>query len=79
MLIPIKMILKAHEARTGEVISLNALAREMVAKGLFRSFGSARGVITYNKCGRAKSADYELIKFLMTRFDIKSMDEIIEQ
>jgi len=79
MKISIKSILEAHRARTGERVSLNQIAREMTAEGLFRNFASARGMIYYNTSGKAKMLDIELIKFLMTRFDIKSMDEIIEQ
>ena len=79
MKISIKAILEAHKARTGENVSQNQLAREMTAKGLFCSFASARGMIYYNTSGKAVMLDTKIIKFLMARFDIKSMDEIIEQ
>lgn len=78
MKIAIKTILEAHKARTGEVIYQDALAREMVKEGLFSSFESARNMIQYNSSGEAKSADYALVEFLMRRFEIKSMDQIIE-
>ena len=79
MKISIKAILEAHKARTGETVSQNQLAREMTAEGLFRNFASARGMIFYNTSGKAKSLGIEMIEFLMTRFNIKSMDEIVEQ
>ena len=79
MKIQIKAILEAHKLRTGENVSLYRLAKEMTDKGLFRSFASARGMIYYNTSGKAIMLDTKIIKFLMTRFDIKSMDEIIEQ
>jgi len=78
MKIQIKSILEAHKARTGERVSLNQIAREMTSEGLFRNFASARGMIFYNTSGKAKSADYALVEFLMRRFEIKSMDQIIE-
>ena len=79
MKISIKAILEAHKARTGERLSLNQIAREMTSEGLFRSFASARGMIYYNTSGKAIMLDTKIIKFLMTRFNIKSMDEIVEQ
>ncbi len=79
MKISIKSILQAHKDRTGETVSQNQLAREMTAEGLFRNFASARGMIYYNTSGRAKGLDVEMIVFLMKRFDITDMNEIIEQ
>lgn len=79
MKISIKSILQTHKTRTGETVSQNQLAREMTAEGLFRNFASARGMIYYNTSGRAKGLDVEMIEFLMKRFDITDMNEIIEQ
>ena len=79
MKISIKSILQAHKTRTGETVSQNQLARKMTAEGLFRNFASARGMIYYNTSGRAKGLDVEMIEFLMKRFDITDMNEIIEQ
>ena len=79
MKIQIKSILEAHKLRTGENVSLYRLAKEMTDKGLFRSFESARGMIYYNTSGKAKMLDIDLIKFLMSRFNIDNMNEIIEQ
>ena len=77
MKIQIKSILEAHEARTGENVSLNQLAREMTSAGLFRSFASARGMIFYNTSGKAKSLDIGMIEFLKKRFNLTT-SEIIE-
>lgn len=79
MKIAIKTILEAHKLRTGENVSLYRLAKEMTDKGLFRSFESARGMIYYNTSGKAKMLDIDMIKFLMSRFNIDNMNEIIEQ
>lgn len=78
MKIAIKTILEAHKLRTGENVSLYRLAKEMTDKGLFSSFESARGMIYYNTSGKAKMLDIDMIKFLMSRFNIDNMNEIIE-
>jgi hypothetical protein len=77
MKISIKAILEAHKLRTGENVSQNQLAREMTAKGLFRSFASARGMIFYNTSGKAKSLDIEMIEFLKRRFNLTT-SQVIE-
>jgi len=77
MKISIKSILEAHRARTGERVSLNQIAREMTAEGLFCSFASARGMIYYNTSGKAKSLDIEMIEFLKRRFNLTT-SQVIE-
>lgn len=79
MKINIKSILTDYKTRTGKIVSQSQLAREMTEAGIFRNFASARGMIFYNTSGKAKMLDIEIIQFLMKRFDIKSMDQIIEQ
>ena len=77
MKISIKSILEAHEAKTGEKVSIYQLAKEMTSAGLFRSFESARGMIYYNTSGKAKSLDIEMIEFLKKKFNLTTC-EIIE-
>lgn len=76
MRIAIKEILADHRLKTGEKLSQDALAREMVAKGIFSSFWSARNTIQYNINGSAKSLDIPMIEFLQKRFDL-TIDQII--
>lgn len=78
MKIAIKRILSDYEAQTGEKVSQDSLAREMVAKGLFRSFASAKGMMQYTISGKAKSLDTEMIRFFMDRFDLKLEDVITD-
>jgi len=74
-----KGILRNHYIKSGEYLSLSDLAREMTNEGLFISFDSAKMIIHRHLSGKARRIKWDLLKFLMTRFDIKSMDEIIEQ
>lgn len=78
MKIAIKRILLTHKIRTGETIYQDTLAKEMVAEGLFSSFESARNMIQYNINGSAKTLDIDMIEFLMRRFNIKDINQIIE-
>ena len=64
---------------SGQPLTKAQLAREMVAKGIFKNQVSAYNMIQYHERGEAMSVDYLLLAFLMQRFNIKSMDEIIEQ
>jgi predicted GIY-YIG superfamily endonuclease len=74
-----KGILRSHYIKTGEYLSLSDLAHAMTNEGLFISFESARGIIHRHLSGKAKGLRCELLKFLMSRFNIDNMNEIIEQ
>lgn len=63
---------------SGEPLTKAQLAREMVAKGIFKNQVSAYNMIQYHERGEAKSIDYELLLFLMNRFGL-SIDKIIIQ
>lgn len=62
---------------SGEKFSKRQLAREMFEEGLFKSVRSAEMTIQYHIHGRAKSCDWELLKYLIKRFKRKG-SEIIE-
>lgn len=62
--------------RSGESLTKAQLAREMVAKGLFKNQVSAYNMIQFHERGEAKSIDYELLQFLMKRFNL-SITQII--
>lgn len=66
-------------AESGEQLTKAQLAREMVAKGIFKNQVSAYNMIQYHERGESKSVDYQLLNFLMARFNINNMNEIIEQ
>jgi hypothetical protein len=53
---------------SGEKFSKAALAREMVAEGLFKTEKSAINMIQYHQAGHAKSCGWELLKYLSRRF-----------
>ena len=59
-------------------ISKAQLARDLVAAGHFRSFEAARNCIQYHKRGLAKSIDFELLKYLEDRFNLKC-DQILKR
>jgi len=63
---------------SNEKLTKADLAREMVAKGIFRNQVSAYQMLQYHERGDAKSIDYELLKFLMQRFDLKLQDVITD-
>ncbi|MCE5329992.1 hypothetical protein LLG07_06650 [bacterium] len=64
--------------QSGEKLTKADLAREMVAKGIFRNQVSAYQMLQYHERGEAKSIDYELLKFLMQRFNLKLQDVITD-
>lgn len=57
------------EILNGE-ISKAQLARDLVAAGHFRSFEAARNCIQYHGKGQMKSIDFELLQYLMERFNL---------
>jgi hypothetical protein len=61
---------------SGEKISKRNLAEEMYQAGVFKSVISGINMMNYHERGEAKSIDYELLGFLMERFDL-TKDEII--
>jgi len=64
--------------QSGEKLTKADLAREMVAKGIFRNQVSAYQMLQYHERGKAKSIDYEFLKFLMQRFNLKLQDVITD-
>jgi len=64
--------------QSGEKLTKADLAREMVAKGIFRNQVSAYQMLQYHERGEAKSIDYELLKYLMDRFSLKIEDVITD-
>jgi hypothetical protein len=56
-----------------------ALAREFVINKLSKSQASALVFMLHAQNGFIRFIDYKLIKFLMTRFQITDMNQIIEQ
>ena len=61
---------------SGQPLTKAQLAREMVAKGIFKNQVSAYNMIQYHERGEAKSIDYDLLQYLMNRFGL-TMNEII--
>jgi len=57
---------------SGEPLTKAQLAREMVAKGIFKNQVSAYNMIQFHERGEAKSIDYELLTYLMERFNLTS-------
>ena len=64
-------------AESGESLTKAQLAREMVAKGIFKNQVSAYNMIQFHERGEAKSIDYELLQFLMKRFKL-TINQIIQ-
>ncbi|MEN6569042.1 MAG: hypothetical protein ABFC18_03415 [Rikenellaceae bacterium] len=62
---------------SGEKITKIGLAREMTEAGIFKSVRSAENMIQFHQSGKAKSCDYELLQYLMKRFN-KNLLEIID-
>jgi DNA-binding Xre family transcriptional regulator len=76
MKIAIKEILQNHFKETGEYITINMLAVEMTNKGIFKNIHSAKNMLYYNKNGKAKGLDIQMLEFLCKRFS-KTLNEII--
>lgn len=55
---------------SGEPLTKAQLAREMVAKGIFKNQVSAYNMIQYHERGEALSIDYQLLQYLMERFNL---------
>ena len=62
---------------SGEPLTKAQLAREMVKAGIFKNQISAYAMMQYNERGDAKSLDYELLTYLMRRFNLTA-SQIIE-
>jgi hypothetical protein len=62
---------------SGKPLTKAQLARDMVAEGIFKNQVSAYSMMQYHERGEAKSVDYELLLFLMDRFNLK-IDQVIE-
>ena len=76
MKILISELLANHYKETGEYITINMLADEMTKKRIFKNIHSARNMLYYNKNGKAKSLDIQILEFLMKRFS-KTLNDII--
>jgi len=63
---------------SGEPLTKAQLAREMVAKGIFKNQVSSYNMIQFHERGEAKSIDYELLQYLMERFNLTA-SQIINQ
>jgi len=63
---------------SGQPLTKAQLARDMVAKGIFKNQVSAYQMLQYHERGEAKSIDYELLKYLMDRFSLKIEDVITD-
>ena len=59
-----------------ECLTKADLAREMVDQGILKSFKSALNMIHYHQNGVAKSADYQMLQFLMQKFN-KPIEQIL--
>jgi hypothetical protein len=55
---------------SGEILTKADLAREMVKEGIFKNKTSAYNMMQYHQRGEAKSIDFELLKYLMKRFNL---------
>jgi hypothetical protein len=55
---------------SGQSLTKAQLAREMVAQGIFKNQVSAYNMIQFHERGEAKSIDYELLQYLMKRFNL---------
>jgi len=63
---------------SGEGITKRKLAEEMYKAGVFKSVISGINMMNYHERGDAKSIDYELLQYLMDRFNL-SASQIINQ
>ena len=59
-----------------ECLTKADLARELVDQGILKSFKSALNMIHYHQNGVAKSADYQMLQFLMQKFN-KPIEQIL--
>ena len=57
---------------SGQPLTKAQLARDMVAKGIFKNQVSAYNMMQYHERGEAQSIDYELLQYLMERFHLTS-------
>jgi hypothetical protein len=55
---------------SGKPLTKAQLARELVAQGIFKNQVSAYNMIQFHETGKAKSIDYELLQYLMDRFNL---------
>jgi hypothetical protein len=55
---------------SGESLTKAQLAREMVSKGIFKNQTSAYLMMQYHERGDAKSVDFEMLNYLMKRFNL---------
>lgn len=62
--------------QSGKPLTKAQLAREMVAEGIFKNQVSAYNMIQFHERGEAKSIDYELLQYLMNRFELTANDII---
>ena len=56
--------------QSGKPLTKAQLAREMVAEGIFKNQVSAYNMMQYHERGEAKSIDYELLQYLMKKFNL---------
>jgi len=61
---------------SGQPLTKAQLARDMVAKGIFKNQVSAYNMMQYHERGEAQSIDYELLTYLMGRFNLE-MNEVV--
>jgi hypothetical protein len=61
---------------SGQPLTKAQLARDMVEQGIFKSQVSAYNMMQFHERGEAKSVDYELLQYLMDRFNLTA-DQII--
>lgn len=61
---------------SGEKLTQADIAREMVNKGLFKSFRSAVNTIQRCNSGKTKGVSWDMIKFLVHRFKKPGSDII---
>jgi hypothetical protein len=58
--------------KSGQPLTKAQLARDMVSKGIFKNQVSAYNMMQYHERGEAKSIDFELLKYLMEKFNLTS-------
>ena len=55
---------------SGQPLTKAQLARDMVREGIFKNQVSAYNMMQYHERGEAKSIDYQLLQYLMERFNL---------
>jgi len=55
---------------SGENLTQWQLAKEMAKKGIFKNKLSAYNMMQYHQSNKAKSIDFELLMYLMERFNL---------